>query len=218
MNLESLHKRCILKLSLLFALKVTAMFKDRRRFFRINDTIGVSYHLLSDAEKSVVEKEVEVDCAVLQSIDRLNAQLLRVMDNVQAAQPDVALALNLMNQKIDMLFEKHDFSNTIAEIVFDKREVSLSANGIAFSCAEHFAKDDLLRVDILLDKSNLQITAIGQVVGCESLDKPRSKSKPFYARLHFVQIKMHDQEIIAQYVINKQNEFFSDHSKSGKPH
>lgn len=194
------------------------MFKDRRRFLRINDTIGVNYHLLSEAEKSVIEKEVEVDSAALVTIDRLNAQLLRVMDNVQAAYPDVALALHLMNQKIDMLFEKHDFNNNVAEIVFDKREVSLSANGIAFSCAEHFAKDDLLRVDILLDKTNSQITTIGQVVACDSLDKPRTKSKPYYARLHFVQIKIHDQEIIAQYVINKQNEFFSEQPKTGKTH
>jgi c-di-GMP-binding flagellar brake protein YcgR len=195
------------------------MFKDRRRFFRINDTIGVSYHLLSDAEKSVIEKEVSVDSALLQSVDRLNAQLLRIIDNVQAAQPDVALALNLMNQKIDMLYEKHEIGGQlVAEINFDKREVSLSANGLAFSTAEHFAEEDLLRIDILLDKANLQVTAIGRVVVCESLDKPRTKAKPFYTRVHFIQIKSHDQEILAQYVINKQNEFFDDKKKTGKPH
>lgn len=195
------------------------MFKDRRRFFRINDTIGVSYHLLSDAEKSVIEKEMQMDSSVLQSIDRLNAQLLRIIDNVQAVQADVALALNLMNQKIDMLYERHDMDgHLVAEIIFDKREVNLSANGVAFATAEHFANQDLLRVDILLDKANLQVTAIGEVIACEGLDKPISKSKPFYTRVHFVQIKAHDQEILAQYVINKQNEFFSDQKKIGKPH
>lgn len=194
------------------------MFKDRRRFFRIKDTIGVNYHLLSDAEKSVIEKEVNVDGAALHSLDRLNAQLLRVIDNIQTAYGDVALALQLMNEKIDRLFEKHDFANPVADIVFDKQEVSLSANGIGFSCAEHFAKDDLLRIDILLDKSNLQITTIGQVVECESFDKPKNKSKSHYVRLHFVQIKLHDQEIIAQYVINKQNEFYVDQKKPRKTH
>lgn len=192
------------------------MFKDRRRCYRINDIVGLCYHLISDAEKSIVEKEAEVDSTLLQSIDRLNAQLLRVIDNVQAGHPDLALALNLINQKIDMLYTKHELSNTIAEINFDKREVNLSANGIAFSCGEHFLVDDLLRIDVLLDKANLQITAIGRVVACESLDKPRTKDKPYYVRLHFVQIKAQDQDILAQYIINKQNELFSDKTKLGK--
>lgn len=194
------------------------MFKDRRRCYRINDMIGLCYHLISDAEKSVIEKELDVDSTLLQSIDRLNAQLVRVIDNVQAGHPDLALALNLINQKIDMLYAKQDLSNSIAEIDFTKREVNLSANGIAFSCTEHFSVDDLLRVDVLLDKANLQITAIARVVACESLDKPKAKERPYYVRLHFVQIKQHDQEILAQYVINKQNELFSDQKKLGKTH
>lgn len=194
------------------------MFKDRRRCYRINDTVGLCYHLISEAEKNVVEKELEMDTSLLESVDRLNAQLIRVIDNVQTNHPELALALNLINQKIDMLYTKHEFSNSVAEIEFDKREVSLSANGIAFSCAEHFSVDDLLRIDVLLDKNNLQVTAIGRVVACESVDKPKIKDRPFYARIHFVQIKPHDHDIISQYVINKQAELFDDNKKLGKTH
>jgi hypothetical protein len=195
------------------------LITDKRRFFRINETIGLSYHKLTAAEKIAIEKDLVVDSALTQLVTRLNAQLGRVIDNVQTVQPDVAIALNLINQKVNFLFGQLGIeSELIYHIAFEMREANLSASGVAFPSNEPYALEDLLRVDMLFEESNLQVSAVGKVVKCESMTSVTAGQPGYFVRLHFVQITPNDQETIAQHVVNKQNRFFAERKKNEKPH
>ncbi|UTW45223.1 PilZ domain-containing protein [bacterium SCSIO 12696] len=174
---------------------------ERRRYFRINDTIGLSYSLLDNSEESTDAQDVGITAAhVLAKID---GEMNTLVNALWRENPTAAKILGLLNRKIEVLTD---------EVVGDEREViegqqretqvNISGCGIAFNCDERMQSGQLLRLFITLKPSNVHLTINGQVVACES--NADQQEFPFHLRISFTEEETAAQEALIQHIVQRQ--------------
>lgn len=175
---------------------------ERRRYFRINDTIGLSYTLLDDAANDTSDaQDVGITAAsVLTNIDR---ELNTLINTLWRENPTTAKVLGLLNRKIEVLTDEIvGEERAIVERQQRETDVNISGCGIAFNCEERMAAGQILRLFITLKPANTHISLDGEVVSCEAnVDHPNS---PFHLRINFTEEETAAQEALIQHIVQRQ--------------
>ncbi len=178
---------------------------ERRRYFRINDTIGLRYRI-SDGNAN----QVPTDCDgqlqmtaphILQGIDR---ELNTVINTLWREQPVAASAIALLNRKLAVLAAEIDMDDCqydVNGLVHEEMEVGLSGCGIGFACTEAFQRGQVLDLFITLKPSNVNLTLIGTVIDCE---RRQDDARPYWLRLDFVDLNKNTEEQLIQHIVQRQ--------------
>lgn len=178
------------------------MDSERRRYFRINETVGLSVQLLDDdgaalkAQDSFAPNALEL---VTKNDDRIEMLILELEDH----NPKVAELMALLNQKVERVTNMLSMeSHLLDRIAHRVQEVNISACGLAFSHEDWIPEGSRIRVELTLYPEETKVRSDGIVVSCElTADQPPS----YFCRVDFLGMSASAQEELIQFVVQSQS-------------
>ncbi len=190
-------------------LKVSDDAVERRNFFRIDDSVNLSFQEISEnalkERMSQVEMELEGGFTVMSSIAAINQNMAAVMHRIESEEPDIAEYLKAINSKIDIL-GRALLSKDSDLVEQPAQPVNLSASGMAFYTSEPVKNGSLLELRVLLMQSFTGIITFGEVVGCDSVDDPVGGFN-YFIRINFKHMRESDRDLLIRHVVKRQGEF-----------
>ena len=184
------------------------MIEERRRYFRIDDTLGICLRVLGPHEAQAFVRETAKQGSNFDFISNFDNRIQTLLDACKVQTPLAAEIIDLMNKKLNFIIRQLDVEDElIKHVAFEPCAVNISACGIAFAHQHYLEADTALQLDIQLTPSDLHIVTLATVVVCKEMDHPTcTEQKPFYLRLDFSQINDSDQELLIQHVVKRQSE------------
>jgi c-di-GMP-binding flagellar brake protein YcgR len=178
---------------------------DRRRYFRINDVVGLSYQVIDAHQQQDRQRNAEnvriTSIDLLRSIDR---EITTALNGLWQNNPSAANAIGLLNKKIDILATEMELDYDHLNGIEPKtRKVNISACGIAFECKDRFDIGQLLMLTIMLRPVNSHVKVEGRVIGCEASDDPENPH--FRLRVDFDRVNLNVQEQLIQHIVRRQS-------------
>lgn len=197
------------------------MKDERRRYFRIEDEIILSWHILTAQEK---EKGLErfkrgethyPDSAGL--FLSMEVDLLDAFQTISARQPELAAVLELLNRKINLVARSMTVDESMHTLLDEKAQpVSISASGISFESPIPATQGESIQLEMVLFPGKIYISCFGTIVDCVPLSESESKEpmNAFRINVDFVTIRDDDTERLVQHIMRKEVEFLRARRKS----
>ncbi len=177
--------------------------KDRRKFFRLDDKVNLSFELLTEEEMPSRINELTfglTDLTVLTRMSSITQQLAATLHRIDQREPDIADYLRGLNEKIELLAQSYLSKNS--ELTdLPKQIANLSAGGIAFTVDEAIELGAPLEVKLLLFPSYTGILVIGRVVSCDPSD-----IGGYQVRIDFEYIRDNDRDALIRHILRRQGE------------
>jgi hypothetical protein len=171
--------------------------QEQRNYFRIKDTVGISYSMIDD--KIDLAGSELVPAAQVSAYDR---ELNQTINTLWLDSPITAKALGLLNRKLALINAQISKIAMPTRTSYEKQMVSISGSGIAFSCMERLAIGDRLRLTISLQPSHVELHITGEVVMCEPMGD--SDEGEYWARFNFDSSNDAVQEQLVQHIVQRQ--------------
>ncbi len=181
---------------------------ERRRYFRINETVGIAYQLL-DTEKEDHPLGNMPD--VLELVSKQDKQIERLLLEVEEEHPKVAELITVFNQKLERVVSQLMLESQLVDRIAQRvKEANISACGIAFSTDEAIDLGACLTLELTLYPSDKAIQTKAIVVGCE----PAPEGDLWFWRLDFFNMSEKAQETLIQHIVQRQSQQIKDRKKS----
>lgn len=167
------------------------MSSERRRYFRINDTVKLSYQVLDKhSHKTLDEDRFDLIAEQDRRMEVLIAEL-------KHQHPKLIELIALLNQKFERIV---DIDNTQpSALAYHARDVNISACGLSFSENDAIAIGSHLQLFLLLT-SGQKLTLEGLVVDCHTGPKGG-----FVWRVDFLYLSEATQEQLIQHIVQRQS-------------
>ncbi len=176
------------------------MNDERRRYFRINETVGISYQRIDSGDGS--GKRDEYLSSDMSRVFEYDEQIEKLIKALEGENPKIAQLGVLFHRKLnriaDQLVLRNDLVNRIAHRV---KEVNISACGMAFMNDEPIAEGERLRLELKLFPSETQVHTLARIVSCEQ----DGRSRQFYWRMDFYSMSVTSQETLIQHIVRSQS-------------
>ncbi len=178
---------------------------DRRRFFRIDDTLRIFYKKIPENQlqgSKVPGMNAFGDCSLATALDMMTQESQVSLHRLERSDPDVAEYLKVLNNKIDLvaravLMQKMELSEQ------KTRNVNMSASGIAFDSEELIQPGVCLEIKMLLASSMAVIITYGTVVRCEK-NADMNKEYPYIVGVDYYNMPEQDRELLIKHVVKRQ--------------
>lgn len=183
----------------------TGTEEERRRFFRIDDLVHLSYRVMPSGDIPTTLEELEHSVAesfsVMPNLNALSQQMAACLHKIEQRDPDVASYLKTVDQKIEMLARAFLARDTG---IADKpaRPVNLSAGGLAVRVAEEVELGATLEVKMLLLPSFTGILTYGSVVVCEPITDDEEYG--YCLRVGFSHMRDVDRDALIRHLLRRQ--------------
>lgn len=184
---------------------MTEEFEERRRYFRVSDTINL-LHKIIDEHKietlSHVSHDVLGNCSLGSALEVLSQESRSLAARVERRDPDLFEYFKVLDTKINLIAQ----ALMVRDDAFsdhDKQEVSLSATGLAFSNKSTIAPGSFLELRMLLTTCLAVIVVYARVVGCKHIPQDNPEN-PYLISVEYVNIKEDDRELLVKHVVKKQ--------------
>jgi c-di-GMP-binding flagellar brake protein YcgR len=179
------------------------MSDERRRYFRIDDTVSLSTTPVCADELDDRLDDFWNNQHLFSIRNEYNHQLEEHLADFHAIEnkmPELARYLSVLQKQIELLTEKlipeqDQFSS-------DSQDVNISAQGIAYYSDEAVKMGDVLELNLKLAPSGLQLVAFARVVMIE--DHNNTEQGKYRISLDFEHMHEADQEILIKHVHAKQ--------------
>lgn len=182
---------------------------ERREHFRINDTIFLDYtpvdhetaakmgNNITNPSADNNQKEVQ--------LRSLQTAFTMVTDQINHYDREVARALRLLNDKINLI--SRDFLNPqdVKEKNAKAIEVNLSGGGIAFLTTEPLVARTPVTVQMELNPSGVIIDTVANVISCTKSYSDKTEA-PFHVRLAFAYMNETDRNLLIKHILTRQAE------------
>lgn len=165
------------------------MHEERRRYFRINDTVDLSYRVTFDPEGN--------DDPTFELIAEQDRRMEMLIAEQKHHHPELIELIALLNQKIERLTHLDKQSKTT--IAFKARKVSLSACGLALEEHEPLALGAQLQLYLAV-APNIRLEIEGMLIDCQP-----AESGHFTWRIDFVHLTPATEERLIQHVVQRQS-------------
>lgn len=170
---------------------------ERRRFFRINDRVGVAYRVLTEEEANNRQERDSEPMDTLSLLSHYENTIEQLLPQVSSEV--LAELLGTLNKKINCIVAQLELdSRLVRDIAHKVREVNISACGMAFVADEHVPAGKILSLDLLLRPEGSHIATYGRVLDCQTTDAGH------YVRINFIALSPYDQEVLIQHIVRKQ--------------
>lgn len=178
--------------------------EDRRRFFRIADTVSLRFRSLSSSEE-LLWQEDQLNIEPDPDLRALDAEISSELERLKQCSPELSAIADLLNDKLNILSEH---ASTKFDVGFNNNyrnlNVSLSACGVGFPVIEPLALGSVVLVDMLLTSEHRRVLVTGRVIGSDKLSIPGPQGATFMARVNFEKIDQRLSEDLIQYVLQQQ--------------
>ena len=179
--------------------------EEKRRYFRVNDTINLLHKVIDedDVDKlSHVTNDVLGNCTLPVALEVLNEEARMLAPRLERRDPEFFDYLKILDTKINLIAK----AMTVRDDEFskhDKREVSLSGAGLAFTNPEPIEVGTLLELRMLLTSCLAVIVAFARVVQCKAIaDNPSETG--YEICVEYINMKDEDRELLVKHVVKKQ--------------
>jgi hypothetical protein len=194
--------------------------KDRRNFFRIDDTVRMSIRRVPREDLQSRLDRLEHDLAgnftVLSSLSAITAQMAAGLRRIENRDPDLAAYLRAIDQKIEVIGRA--FIATEPEVVAQTAApVNLSAGGMCAGVEEHYDPGTDIEIRMLLFPSFTGLMIYGTVVGCDPAgDEAASAGYQHIARIEFSHIREQDRELLIRHLLRRQSDQLRGRQEKGE--
>lgn len=175
------------------------MSDERRRYFRITESVGLSYTLLDD------QHEPNSDTGTVDILAHLTEQdkkIEQALLEVESESPKVAALISLFNQKIERIVNMLTMEGRLLDqLAMRVREVNISACGIAFTNEEQISVGRAVRLELTLYPEEKKIITDGRVVSCDCAPD----GFHYYIRIDFFSVNKAAQEELIQHIVKAQS-------------
>lgn len=186
----------------------TLAVNERRSYFRIEDSLNLSYHEVPpevlEERLQKLEQGVDTNFTVVSSLASISQQMTSLLHKIQADSPDIAKYLKGLDRKIELL------GRTLLATESNLAEqhahpVNLSASGMAFKSKDPAEPGAILELKLLLYPCLAGILAYGEVVGCDALEEAESGFS-YCIRVNFTHLRESDRDVLIRHVIQRQTD------------
>lgn len=184
---------------------------ERRRFFRIEDLVHLTFREIDDTELAykadLLEKGLVEQFMINSSIAAVTADMAATLRKIEVNDPDVAQYLKSLDQKIDMIGRAFMVDEVNAQ---DNKAsaVNLSASGIAFHHDKQIQEGTTLEIKLMLMPSNAGILTYGKVISNEAMQGPEGAD--YQVRVDFTHLREEDRDLLIRHVIRKQGDMLRE--------
>ena len=186
--------------------------EERRKYFRIDDDLGVFYTLLGAEESKLFVEEVKQNNGAIDYAANFDNRIHTLLDACKVQSPLAAELLDLLNKKLNFIVSQLDVDqHARAPVDYRMTEVNISACGMGFIDKQLLRRGQILKLDLRLSPEELTIVTLAEVVACEHLDDGQ-----YFLRLNFPQISSSDQELLIQHVVKKQSAQLRQRRREGE--
>jgi hypothetical protein len=180
---------------------------ERREFFRIDDSIQVSYRVIPAAEvPSNINDQMRAGdrFTVMTRLQEISQHLSASMHRIEQRDIDIADYLKALDEKINLL--GRSFLTEERELLDQpSQKVNLSAGGLGMDITEQVDVGAMVEVKLLLLPSYTGLLAYGEVVGVEPSDGEHAEY-PYHVRINFTLIRGSDQDALIRHITRRQGE------------
>jgi c-di-GMP-binding flagellar brake protein YcgR len=179
---------------------------ERREYFRIDDSIQVSYSLVDVASiPADIDSRLQNDrFSVTTRLQAISQHLSAALHRIEQRDPDVADYLKALDEKINLLGQS--FLAEEKDLLGQPpRSVNLSAGGLAMDVAEAMTIGDRVEVKLFLLPSYTGVLAYGEVVGVDH-NPDEQADYPYRVRINFTLIRGSDQDALIRHIMRRQGE------------
>lgn len=172
------------------------MADEKRRFFRINEIIGLHCERLDmKGTKKSVQTAADLEVLIGSQTDRID----QLLADVSAETPKVAELVEALNHKLDLIMRQLlEVQQATAGLVGAKKEVNISACGLGFWSDQDAPAGSHWRLVMELLPSGKKIQCKGILIASEKAERG------FYWRLDFYGMSPANQEVLIQYLVQRQ--------------
>ena len=181
--------------------------EERREFFRIDDSLLVSYSVLEDGQRQRRLDEqaqgMEDRFTIMTRMQAISQHLSASLHRIEQRDADVADYLKALDEKINLLGESFLAEETD---LMDQpsKPVNLSAGGLALDSSESLDLGTVVEIKLLLLPSYTGIVAFGEVVGVEKEDG--NPAYPHRLRINFSHIRDADRDALIRHILRRQGQ------------
>lgn len=183
--------------------------EERRRFFRLDDEVVLDFRTLTPDELHQQRHITEH----LNELDELEQDIGSVLHQVRSHNPLVGKALDLLNEKMNLLLN-HQRSGLPLSSVEQLTRVNLSACGMSFTSPEQPESDQPLMLTMQLKPSNATLNLTGRIVGMHPVeDENEEDDEGYRIRVEFEGLQESQQELLIQHLFQLQNKALKKRSE-----
>lgn len=174
---------------------------DRRRYFRISESLGVAYRVIADDHIA----EGSVSCAeptsIYQLLEEHDDAISALLEKLRPRDPVIAELAASLNKKINCIINQLEMESRMIEQIAHKiYEVNISACGLAFTVEEAIAVGTRIQLDLVLLPEKKRILSDALVIGCDLVPDG------YYIRMNFMDMTLRDQELMIQHIVKRQGD------------
>ncbi len=177
--------------------------EEKRSHVRIQDQVLLKYRPLSKNEfEDLVEQYEEGSLSPWPNSchPELFHQIYSRLQKIKEKDPNLAGVLEILDQKLNLIFNLLKEGSEGYLDVSHKKNVDISAAGIAFQTDEHFSPGQILEIDLGLLPQHLFFRCYGEVVRAEPSDDGCGNK----TAVKFVWITPDDQDRLTENIFKKQ--------------
>ncbi len=189
--------------------------KERRRFYRIDDSVILNYQPFPESQLAETTARLRMlgsqNRLLQSSLGSLELRLDFLLDEIAEPLPEIAEALKIINRKLSILSSLDGGGNGTAlgsasdADAARKHDVNLSGSGLAFTSPSQFLEGETMEIEFVLLPDYYNIKAIGRVVACRgSLEPHDEQEQIFEVAVDFLYLKEEDREYIIAHILKKQ--------------
>ena len=182
------------------------MMDNRRQFYRINDTISLSYKVVqtgdNEQEINAAKRGYAELAEIRNAIYCIDARMDDISQQLSQDFPLISELVGLFNKKIALHDRMMGYDEDDNRLMSVAKEVNLSANGVAFEAETPMAEGSYLRLEMVIFPENYYIPVYARVVNCRQNNEDSPSG--YTIAVEFDAISEKDQEKIMHHILKKQ--------------
>ena len=174
--------------------------QERRRFYRINEAVGLDFTVLTPDERLVrlTAEDATPRGTLLGHLYLERETQLPAMRELETTHPTVARYLRLLERQLDLLARAIGDPNDVLPDT-PTHKVNLSAQGVRFTHNEAIEPNTALEVTLKLFPSRVRLVLLGEVVACSP-----AEGGAYFIAVDFGDIPPADQELLIKHIHSRQ--------------
>lgn len=182
--------------------------RDRRNYFRIDDTVRLSLRAVPAEELDTLFEQLDHDLVgnftVMSSLAAITAQMTMGLRRIENRDPDLAAYLRAIDQKIEVIGRA--FITQEPEFHAEHAvPANLSAGGMCVGVDNEFPAGTPLEIRMLLFPSFTGLMIYGTVIDTQPDEHDDNKFQ-YVTRIEFTHIREADRELLIRHLLRRQSQ------------
>jgi len=200
--------------------------RERRNFFRLQDSVYIEYRQATEAEvKKDLKGEKNAPKAddVSFQLDAVSKQISPLLADLKSTSSAVYPVLELLNRKVDlissMLFFDHFVNTEEGSGSLSTSTVDISEGGVSFDSQTPFKHGTYVYVRLVIVGFRYGLETFGKVRHCGDLSKEKgadgeTPNARFRIGLEFPHLSEYDRKQLTRYIFDRQRELIRNKRKA----